>query len=203
MADQPQAQATEGWSSAAEAVAVQASGTLLQPCRDCVSVGLDGSWRDAAGAAAGVRKLTVGLLSEAPVVLPGEELAVEELSYAMMSGHQNADLRDLPAGAVEEEHQIVMHLLQGGPAAGDCAADGCGEVAKVTGSLERKFLAGCDWCCHMLLKPGEWPERHLQWTADLDACCHLMRSSCCYLNEAELYPPNHPDRAAKQICFST
>lgn len=142
---------------------MQANGCLLPPCLDYVSVALNGSWMNAAAAAAaGVRRLTVGLLSEAHVVPPGEGLAVEELSYAMMFAHYNADLRGLLAGAVEDEHQTVMHLLQKGPAAGDCAADGCGEVAKARGSLERKFLAGCDRCCHMLLKPGAWPERCLQ-----------------------------------------
>ena len=114
-------------------------------------------------AAAAVHRLAVGLLGKAHVLPPGDEWAVEELSYAMMIAHYNADLSGLLAGAVGDEHQIVMHLLlQGDPAAGSCAADGCGEVAKVRDSLERRFLACCDQCCHMLLNPGAWPETHLQ-----------------------------------------
>ena len=115
----------------------------------------------AAAVAAGVHRLAAGLLSKAQVP-PGEELADEELSYATMIAHDNADLWGLLAGVAEDEYPTVMHLLQGGPAAGNCAADGCGEVAKVRGSLEKKFLARCDQCCHILLKPDAWPETFLQ-----------------------------------------
>ena len=109
-----------------------------------------------------MHRLAVGLLSKAQVVPPGEQLAVEELSYAKMIAHYNAGLWGLHAGAVEDENQTVMHLLQGGPAAGSCADDGCVEVAKARGSLERSFLAHCDQYSHMLLMPGAWPETRPQ-----------------------------------------
>ena len=114
-----------------------------------------------AAAAAAAHRLAVGLLGKAHVVPPGDELAAEELSHAMMIARYDADLCGLLAGAVEGEHHTAMHLLQAGPAAGNCAADGCGVVAKVRGSLERKFLACCDQR-HMLLKPGAWPETPVQ-----------------------------------------
>ena len=132
---------------------------LLWPCLDFVSAVVGASWLDAA---ADVHRVAVGMLSKAPVVAPDAEEAVEELHHAMMIVRHHADLPGLLPGAVKEERQTGMHWLQGGPAAGDCAADGCGEVATVRGSLERRFPACCDHRCHMLLKPGAWPETRFQ-----------------------------------------
>lgn len=123
---------------------------LLWPCLDLNAV-VDGSWLDAA---ADVHRLAVGMPSKVPVVAPGAEEAVEELNHATVIVNYHADLRGLLAGAVEDERQTGMHLLQGGPAAGDCVADGCGEVVTVRGSLEKRFPVCCDQRCHMLLKPG-------------------------------------------------
>lgn len=131
---------------------------LLWPCLDFVSAVVGASQLDAA---ADVHKLSVGMLSRVPVVEPGAKEAVEELSHAIMIVNHHADVQGLLPGAVADERQNGMHLLQGGPAAGDCA-DGCGGVVTVRGSLEKRFPACCDQHCHMLLKPGAWPETRLQ-----------------------------------------
>lgn len=137
---------------------------LLWPCLDFVSAVVAGSWLDAA---ADVHRLAVKMLSKALAVVPGAEEA-EELSHAIMAVKYQADLRGLLPGAVKEERQTGMHWLQGGPVAGDCA-DGCGGVVTVRGSLEGRFPVGCDQRCHMLLKPGAWPETRLQQAADWGA----------------------------------
>lgn len=131
---------------------------LLRPHLDLVTAVVDESWLDTA---ADVHKLAGGRLSKDPLVAPGVEEAVEELSHAIMLVKYQAELQGLLPGAVKEDRQTGMHLLLGGPAAGDCA-DGCGEVATVRGNLERRFPACCDQHCHMLLKPGAWPETRLQ-----------------------------------------